>query len=164
MAETVSCGGVVIHKGKVLLLYKSQGKNYIGWVLPKGTIEDKENLREAALREVWEEAKVHAKILRYLGKTSYSFKGRDKEAGQSFDDLVNKTVHWYLMSAASFYCSPQYEENFADAGFYKKHEAFHLLKFNDEKQIILRAYEEYDILRKRVEAGKLTRKTASQSN
>ncbi|MDR2166970.1 MAG: NUDIX domain-containing protein [Clostridiales bacterium] len=159
MAETVSCGGVVIHKGKVLLLYKSHGKKYIGWVLPKGTVEEKENLRQAALREVKEETKVIAKILKYLGKTSYTFKGWDKELQQASDDVVNKTVHWYLMSAPSHYCRPQYEENFADAGFYKKHEAFHLLKFNDEKQIILKAYDEYDILRRRIENSKLARKT-----
>jgi len=154
MAETVSCGGVVLHKGKVLLLYKNQSKKYIGWVLPKGTVEEKENFRETAIREVREESRVHAKILKYLGKTAYTFKGWDKtlEGG-----IINKTVHWYLMSAASPYCRPQHEENFADAGFYKKHEAFHLLKFNDEKQIILKAYDEYDLLRKKVDASKSSR-------
>ena len=158
MAETVSCGGVVIYKGKVLLLYKNQGKKYIGWVLPKGTMEGNENLRQAALREVHEEARVRAKILRYLGKTSYSFKGWDKELHLPTDDTVNKTVHWYLMSAGSFFCRPQQEENFADAGYYKKHEAFHLLKFCDEKQIILRAYDEYDLLRERIAASKAGRR------
>ncbi|MCL2854005.1 MAG: NUDIX domain-containing protein [Defluviitaleaceae bacterium] len=150
MAETVSCGGVVIHKGKVLLLYKNQIRKYTGWVLPKGTVEGKENLRQTALREVREEAKVFAKILKYLGNTQYTFKGAV--------DTVEKTVHWYLMSAGSHFCSPQHEEHFSDAGFYKKHEAFHLLKFNDEKQIILRAYDEYDLLRKKAETNKAMRK------
>ncbi|MCL2169198.1 MAG: NUDIX domain-containing protein [Defluviitaleaceae bacterium] len=153
MAETVSCGGVVIHKGKVLLLYKNQGRKYVGWVLPKGQLEEDENLRQAAIREVREESRVVAKILKYLGKTSYSFRGWDKGMRDiDPDDIINKTVHWYLMSSGSFFCRPQHEENFADAGFYKKHEAFHLLKFNDEKQIILRAYEEYEILLKRMES------------
>lgn len=39
MTEAVSCGGVVIHDGKVLLLYKNQNGRYMGWVLPKGTVE-----------------------------------------------------------------------------------------------------------------------------
>jgi len=151
MAETVSCGGVVLHKSKVLLLYKNQSKKDIGWVLPKGTIEEGENIRQAALREVLEETKVIAKILKYLGKTQYSFKGAD--------DMVYKTVHWYLMSTGSHYCRPQQEENFADAGFYKKHEAYHLLKFNDEKQIVLKAYEEYEILRKKADEAKNLRKS-----
>ena len=141
MLETISCGGVVIHKGRVLLLYKNQNKNYVGWVLPKGTVEGEETFRQAALREVREETKVIAKILKYLGKTEYSFRREDD---------INKTVHWYLMSSASSYCRPQQEEDFADAGFYKKHEAFHLLKFNDEKQIMLKAYDEYDLLRSKM--------------
>ena len=44
MTEAVSCGGVVIHDGKVLLLYKNQNGRYMGWVLPKGTVEPGENL------------------------------------------------------------------------------------------------------------------------
>ena len=43
MIEAVSCGGVVIHRGKVLLLYKNQNGRYIGWVMPKGTVEKGEN-------------------------------------------------------------------------------------------------------------------------
>jgi len=139
MTETVSCGGVVIHKGKVLLLYKNQNKKYIGWVLPKGTVEKNETYRQTALREVREETKVCAKILGYVGKTQYTFKG--------YEDVINKTVHWYLMSSQSFHCKPLLEEYFADAGFYKKHEAYHLLKFHDEKQIIVKAYEEYEQLK-----------------
>jgi len=141
MTETISCGGVVIHRGKVLLLYKNQNGRYIGWVLPKGTVEEEENFRQTALREVKEETKVSARILKYLGKTRYNFRG--------YDDIVNKTVHWYLMSSESFSCKPQEEEHFADAGFYKKHEAYHLLKFYDEKQIIIKAYNEYDLIKGR---------------
>ena len=62
--------------------------------------------------------------------------------------MVNKSVHWYLMSADSFYCKPQSEEFFADAGFYKFHEAYHLLKFNDERQMLKRAFLEYADMKK----------------
>ena len=40
---------------------------------------------------------------------------------------------------------------FADAGFYKFHEAYHLLKFNDERQILKKAYYEYSEMRKNKE-------------
>lgn len=141
MIETISCGGVVIHKGKALLLYKNQNGKYIGWVLPKGTTEKDESLKQTALREVQEEARVFAKIRKYLGKTQYTFRGTD--------DIVNKTVHWFLMSSESFHCKPQQEEFFADVGFYKKHEAYHLLKFHDEKQMMLKAFVEYDAMREK---------------
>lgn len=139
--ETISCGGVVIHRGKVFLLYKNQNGRYIGWVLPKGTVEDKESFRQAALREVKEEGRINAKIVKYIGKTRYSFQG--------YDGVVNKTVHWYLMTSDSFYCKPQAEEYFVDAGYYKKHEAYHLLKFYNEKQIVIKAYHEYEIIKKK---------------
>ena len=54
MIEAVSCGGVVIYKWKILLLYKNQNGRYMGWVLPKGTVEEGETYRQTALREVKE--------------------------------------------------------------------------------------------------------------
>ncbi|MDR1537256.1 MAG: NUDIX hydrolase [Clostridiales bacterium] len=134
--EAISCGGVVIHKGKVLLLYKNQNGRYMGWVMPKGTLEAGETYKQTALREVREETGVKARIVNYIGKTQYNFRGSE--------DMVAKTVFWYLMTTDSFFCKPQAEEYFADAGFYKQHEAYHLLKFHDEKQIMRKAYNEYN--------------------
>ena len=131
MIEAVSCGGIVIHKWRILLLYKNQNGRYVGWVLPKGTVEEGESFKETALREVGEESGSSGKVMKYIGKSRYIFKGNE--------DMVSKTVHWYLMSANSFYCKPQKEEYFTDAGFYKFHEAYHLLKFNDERQILKKA-------------------------
>jgi len=131
-----SCGGVVIYRNKVLLLYKNQSGRYVGWVLPKGNQELPESTSMAALREVKEESGVSARIINYLGYTEYSFR--------SANELLTKTVHWYLMSTDSYHCKPQAEEFFADAGFYKRHEAEHLLKFHDEKQIMRKAFAEYD--------------------
>ena len=136
MTEAVSCGGVVIHDGKVLLLYKNQNGRYMGWVLPKGTVEPGETYQQTALREVKEETNSDAEIVKYIGKTQYTFRGNE--------DIVSKTVHWYLMVTDSFDCKPQAEEFFVDAGFYKQHEASYLLKFHDEKQMMRRAFMEYN--------------------
>ncbi len=146
MIDAVSCGGVVFHKGKVLLLYKNQYGRHLGWVMPKGTVESGETFKQTALREVKEETGVAARIVKYIGKTQYSFR--------SSDEIVNKNVHWYLMVASSFYCKPQAEEFFSDAGYYKQHEAFHLLKFHDEKQILRKAFTEYNELRRNKEWNK----------
>lgn len=135
MIHTVSCGGVVIHKGKVLILYKDYKQKYVGWVLPKGTVEEGETHQITALREVKEEAGVDAHIIKYIGSSQYTFQGRE--------DTVNKTVHWYLMSADNFYTKPQREEHFFDVGYYKYHEAYHLVKFSDERYILKKAYETY---------------------
>ena len=55
MIKATSCGGVVIFRGKILLLYKNYKNRYDGWVLPKGTVEAGEEYKETALREVHEE-------------------------------------------------------------------------------------------------------------
>ena len=59
------------------------------------------------------------KIVKYIGDTQYTF--------NTVSDTIKKTVHWYLCAADSFYSKPQREEFFEDSGYYKYHEAFHLL-------------------------------------
>ena len=140
MIEATSCGGVVIFRGKILLLYKNYKNKYEGWVLPKGTVEPGEDHPRTALREVREETGVDARIVKYIGKSQYTFTVPE--------DVVEKDVHWYLMMADSYYSKPQREEYFMDSGYYKFHEAYHLLKFPNEKQILERAYNEYIDMKK----------------
>lgn len=135
MIEATSCGGVVIFRGKILLLYKNIKNKYEGWVLPKGTVEAGETHGETALREVLEESGSKAYIVDYIGRSEYSFTVPE--------DVVEKEVHWYLMGTDSYYSKPQREEYFVDSGFYKYHEAYHLLKFANEKQILEKAYADY---------------------
>ena len=140
MIEATSCGGVVIYRGKILTLYKSYKNKYEGWVLPKGTVEEGENFKDTAIRVVREEAGVKASIIKYVGKSQYNFTVPE--------DTVEKEVHWFLMMANSYYSKPQREEYFIDSGYYKFHEAYHLLKFSNERQILEMAYNEYLDLRK----------------
>ena len=140
MVEATSCGGVVIFRGKILLLYKNYKNKYEGWVLPKGTVEIGESHEETALREVKEESGAKAEIVKYVGKSQYSFSVPG--------DTVEKDVHWYLMIGNSYFSKPQKEEYFEDSGFYKYHEAYHLLKFANERQILEKAYNEYLELKK----------------
>ncbi len=140
MIEATSCGGVVIFRGKILLLYKNYKNKYEGWVLPKGTVEEGEAHEETALREVKEETDADARIVKYVGKSQYTF--------NTPQDTVLKDVHWYLMASDNYYSKPQREEFFMDSGYYKYHEAYHLLKFANEKQILEQAYEEYQSLKR----------------
>ena len=89
MIEATSCGGVVIFRGKILLLYKNYRNRYEGWVLPKGTVEPGEEYKDTAIREVKEETGATATIIQYVGKSQYSFTVPG--------DTVEKEVHWYLM-------------------------------------------------------------------
>ncbi|MDO4189487.1 MAG: NUDIX domain-containing protein [Lachnospiraceae bacterium] len=140
MSEAVSCGGVVIFRGKILVLYKNMHNKYEGFVLPKGTVEAGESHEETALREVKEEASVNARIIKYIGTSKYTF-----TVG---NDEIKKEVHWYLMTSDSYDSKPQREEYFMDSGYYKYHEAYHLLKFQNERNILEKAYAEYQRMRK----------------
>ena len=146
MIEAVSCGGVVIYRGKILLLYKNFKNRYEGWVLPKGTVEAGETHEETALREVKEETGADAEIVRYVGKSSYSFIVPE--------DKVEKDVYWYLMRGFSYRSKPQREEYFLYSGYYKYHEAIHLLKFPNERQMLEDAYSIYRELHKSGEWNK----------
>lgn len=140
MSHAVSCGGIVIFRGKILVLYKNYRGRYEGWVLPKGTVEEGEDYPETAVREVREETGAQATIVKYIGTSQYTFTVPEGE--------VNKEVHWYLMMANNYYSKPQREEYFVDSGYYKYHEASHLLKFPNERQMLEKAYQSYLDLRK----------------
>ena len=108
MLHATSCGGVVIFRGKILLLYKNYKNKYEGWVLPKGTVEEGEDYKQTALREVLEESGAKGAIVKYIGTSNYTFSVPE--------DTVEKEVHWYLIQADSYYTKPQHEEYFMDSG------------------------------------------------
>uniref|UniRef100_I5AQJ3 ADP-ribose pyrophosphatase n=1 Tax=Eubacterium cellulosolvens (strain ATCC 43171 / JCM 9499 / 6) TaxID=633697 RepID=I5AQJ3_EUBC6 len=135
MIHATSCGGLVIFRGKILVLYKNFKGRYEGWVLPKGTVEANEDYQQTALREVREESGARASIMKFIDTSRYTFNVSEGE--------VEKQVHWYLMMGSSYYSKPQWEEYFVDSGFYKYHEAYHLLKFSNERQILEKGYAMY---------------------
>ncbi|MCT4662978.1 MAG: NUDIX hydrolase [Tissierellales bacterium] len=131
MKTEVSAGGVVVFGNTILLLKKYNGD----WVLPKGRVEIGEELFETALREVYEETKVKAELVEYLGKVHYQFKnGRDIDS-----EIIYKTVHWYLMHAKNMQCAPLNKEGFVEAKFIHMDKVLRKMKYTDERKIIKRA-------------------------
>lgn len=128
MIEETSSGGVVIFGNTILLLKKFNGD----WVLPKGRIEKDETIRQAALREVLEESGVKAEIVKYIGMVYYKYKNLKK------DEMVYKTVHWYIMKTNSMNCTPQKSEGFVDAKFVYIDKVKDLVRYEDERNIILK--------------------------
>lgn len=135
--EEISCGGVVMHRGRVLLLKKFNGQ----WVLPKGRIEAGETKEEAAVREVEEETGTRAEIQKYIGyiKYSYTIHGSTQ---------IFKTVHFYYMHPIESRLVPQREEGFAQATMMETEMALKLIRFDAEKKMIQKA-QELDTMRKR---------------
>ena len=91
-AFEVSAGGFVISSSDgslVALMARFNRGGKLEWCIPKGHLEANETNEQAALREVFEETGLQAKIIEYLGEVSYQFIQGGKR--------VNKTVHVYLM-------------------------------------------------------------------
>jgi ADP-ribose pyrophosphatase YjhB (NUDIX family) len=60
-----SAGGLVIsNKGKIALVLQRDRRRRLRWTLPKGRIDAGERAEEAALREVYEETGLAARIIR----------------------------------------------------------------------------------------------------
>ena len=133
MKEEISAGGVVVFGNAILLLRKYNGD----WVLPKGKVEENEDFKGAATREVYEEGGVKGNIIKYLGKIHYTFRNNRKE-----NEIINKTVHWFLMATRSMDCTPQRNEGFIDARFVHINRASKLAKYDDERSIIKKAIQE----------------------
>lgn len=126
MMSELSSGGVVIFGNALLLLRKYNGD----WVLPKGRVEAGERLYTTALREVLEESGVKAEIIQYIGRVNYHYKNLKE------DEMVSKTVHWYLMKSQNMYCKPEKKEGFVDAKFIHINKVIDIVRYEDEKKII----------------------------
>ncbi|MBW4829572.1 MAG: NUDIX hydrolase [Clostridiaceae bacterium] len=132
MVKEVSAGGVVTFGNTILLLKRFNGD----WVLPKGRVKKNEEIKNTALREVFEETGVKAEIIKYIDEIHYDF------TNIRGNEIINKTVHWFLMSARNMECTPQKEEGFIEAKFVHIDRAENMLKYLSEKKITIKAIDE----------------------
>ncbi len=84
-----SAGGVLVDRGRVLLIRTRTRAGASIWTFPKGRIERGERFWEAALREVREETGYLCRLRRRLKATSYVF--------HSGATQIRKTVYWFLL-------------------------------------------------------------------
>jgi 8-oxo-dGTP pyrophosphatase MutT (NUDIX family) len=95
MEREFSSGGVVVRsvRGRAMIAaIRPQGKPAGTWALPKGNIDAGESPAETAIREVFEETGVRARLVEKLGDVRYTYTRRD---GQR----VFKVVSFFLLRA-----------------------------------------------------------------
>ncbi len=124
-----AAGGIVFNKNNELLLIKRLGK----WDLPKGKLDEGENLQECALREVSEETNIHElSIIKEYGKTYHTYVHSGKK--------ILKESHWFTMKyEGSEIPKPQAEEDITQ------------VKWVPEKEIQNYASETYATIREILE-------------
>jgi ADP-ribose pyrophosphatase YjhB (NUDIX family) len=91
--DETSAGGLVVdpERSRAVLIGRLDRHGKLLWSLPKGHIEDGENLEQTAVREVKEETGISARVLDSLGTIDYWFVAERRR--------VHKTVHHFLLEA-----------------------------------------------------------------
>ncbi len=94
--QAVSAGGLVFEDrpdGRwVVLISRRNAGGQLQWTLPKGGLEEGEDLEAAAVREVEEETGLRSAITDKLGVVDYWFVWRPDEV------RYHKYVHYFLMT------------------------------------------------------------------
>lgn len=124
----ISAGGVVFKKenGQTLwLIVKPQGTDR--WQLPKGKIEEDENVFSAAKRETEEEGGVKVKVIKKIGSSSYFYFW---EGSRRF-----KIVVYFLMQYLGE-TKKGHDEEIEETQFLPFKEALEKLTFKDDKKIM----------------------------
>ena len=103
MKEIIAAGGLVFNEDGDLLMIFRRGR----WDLPKGKLDDDEQIKDCAVREVKEETglrKLHVK--RFLGITYHKY------LDTHINEEVIKETHWFEMIAKGDQkLTPQTEED-----------------------------------------------------
>lgn len=134
----ISAGGVTFRPHEdgvghaVALILTHEGR----WQLPKGWIEEGEQREEAALREVREEAGIHAELVGPLDTIKYSYKSTyDPEPVR-----VHKSVHFFLLRYVGG-STDDHDDEVQEARWVEISEAITLLAFKDERRMVALAQE-----------------------
>ncbi|MCL2371133.1 NUDIX domain-containing protein [Candidatus Saccharibacteria bacterium] len=134
MVREPTAGAVICRRGhdvgvQVLLIQDAKNR----WTIPKGHIEDGEDARETAIREIGEETGLkNVKVLDYMGQVDFKF--------QREDALVLMTTQVYLMEALGGE-DVQKEEWMNGIHWFDAKDALEMVEYDDVRTLVEEALE-----------------------
>jgi len=136
MIREFSAGGIVC-KGNLWLIRRptpnSEYRGNLGWSFPKGWVDAKENLEQAAMREVKEEGGVIAKIISKLSTLKIFFTDQNGEK-------VMKFITYFVMEYVAD--APEgHDWETAETKWVTFAEAQELLVHKNEKELLKVAFQ-----------------------
>ena len=132
--KEISAGGVIYRKtGDDIEIALIHTRNR--WGLPKGHVEERESVEQAALREVREETGLEGKLIRKLGDIGYSY--REKEGHEPV--RIYKRVHFYLLRYLRGDMR-DHDHEADDVRWFPIEQAVKQLKFATERKMVHRAW------------------------
>ncbi len=129
--RAVSAGGVVLREGAAGadVVICGRDADHV-WGLPKGTLDEGESLREAAVREVSEETGLKVEIMKKIGVVEYWF---------SADGVrYHKWVHHYLMRSTGGRTA-DHDAEYDRVEWMPVDEAIGRLTFDNDKNMVRQA-------------------------
>jgi 8-oxo-dGTP pyrophosphatase MutT (NUDIX family) len=116
------------HGQPLILLIHDQ---YRKWTLPKGHLDDGENVAEAAVREVHEETGITGELGAFVGTITYVVQKKSKP--------YQKRVDFFLMRANSGDAVPQAEEGISAVAWFPPDQAQMRVGYDQIRDIIAHA-------------------------
>jgi len=125
MRVVASAGGLIVNNGRVCLAWQPRRRN---WAFPKGSIEVGETPRQAAIREVREEAGVIGEPVRELGVL--------EREGLKDEGPVWKVIHMFLFRTEEEELKPTESKHIAK--WFSLDEAVSIDPYEEEKEFLLK--------------------------
>jgi 8-oxo-dGTP diphosphatase len=119
--EIQAAGGVLMRDGLLAVVHRPR---YDDWSLPKGKLDRGESFEDAALREVWEETGIRARLERELPEVRYTVRERPK------------LVRYWLMSVESERDSFEPNDEVDELRWLPPGAALELLSYDRDKQLV----------------------------
>jgi 8-oxo-dGTP diphosphatase len=135
MKREFSAGGIIFNDLEQVLLInnealKDPAKSY--WGFPKGHLNEGENSKDAAVREVKEETGLDVEVLEKIGDHKYVFTFQGEK--------IFKVVSMFLMKIVGGELKIQADE-LLDAQWFEVEDALKKLSFSQDKALLKKALE-----------------------